>query len=78
MASALGGALRNVFLVGMGFATLALVSGFWLPSEATERAVESAQARDELPSSPADCERLLMAEMTTIDPEHEPVVAEKQ
>ena len=74
MAAALGSALRNVFLVGTGFAALALLSGALLPTEA----VESAQARDEVPSSPADCERLLMAEMATIDPEHEPVIVEKQ
>jgi EmrB/QacA subfamily drug resistance transporter len=78
MAAALGGALRNVFLVGMGFAALALLSGFWLPAEAVESAVESAQARDEIPSSPADCERLLMAEMTTIDPDNEPVIVERE
>jgi EmrB/QacA subfamily drug resistance transporter len=78
MASALGSALRNVFLVGMGFAALALLSGFWLPSEAVELAGESAKLRDEIPSSPADCERLLMAEMTNTDPEHEPVIAERE
>lgn len=76
MASALGGALRNVFLVGMGFAALALVAGFRLPAKAVEHAEEAAQK--EMPISPADCERLLIAEMSTIDPEHEPAIVERE
>jgi MFS family permease len=71
MAGAMAGALHNVFVTGVSFAVLALVSGFWLPSKVQPEA----EARDEapaIPRSPAECERLLMAEMTTIDPENEP------
>ncbi|HET9531769.1 MAG TPA: MDR family MFS transporter [Blastocatellia bacterium] len=59
----LSGALHNVFLVGVGLAGLALISGFWLPA---------AQTGPPIDMEPAQCERLLMAEMTTIDAEHEP------
>jgi EmrB/QacA subfamily drug resistance transporter len=58
METALAGALHKVFLVGAVFASLALISGFWLPP------VWAAHTA-------AECERLLMAEMTTIDSEHE-------
>ena len=77
MASALGGALRNVFLVGMGFAALALLSGFWLPKQGLESAEQSAQEKEHV-SSPAECERMLMAEMTTMDSEHEPAMVERE
>jgi EmrB/QacA subfamily drug resistance transporter len=59
----LSGALHNVFLVGVGLAGLAFLSGFWLPAAQTGPPIEM---------EPAQCERLLMAEMTTIDAEHEP------
>jgi EmrB/QacA subfamily drug resistance transporter len=59
----LAGALHNVFLVGVALAGLALLSGFWLPATHFGPSVQM---------QPAECERLLMAEMTTIDPEHEP------
>jgi hypothetical protein len=77
MEAALGGALRNVFLVGTGFAALALLSGFWLPSTDLRAAVRADQQPVKFSSSPAECERLLMAEMTTIDAEHEPVGVEE-
>ncbi|HKY05776.1 MAG TPA: MDR family MFS transporter [Blastocatellia bacterium] len=69
--SALSSSLHNVFLVGAIFATLALISGFWLPALKPG----AQQKRDEETATPAECERLLMAEMTTIDPENEPVAA---
>jgi EmrB/QacA subfamily drug resistance transporter len=70
MASAMAGALHNVFVTGVSFAILALVSGFWLPSRVQP---ESESAKEEtIPRTSAECERLLMAEMTTIDPENEP------
>jgi EmrB/QacA subfamily drug resistance transporter len=59
METALANALHKVFLVGTVFASLALVSGLWLP------AIET------FTHTAAECERLLIAEMTTIDPEHE-------
>jgi EmrB/QacA subfamily drug resistance transporter len=78
MEAALGSALRNVFLVGVVFAALGLLSGFWLPSAELKSATKADKEADKIPSSPAECERLLMAEMTTLDPEHEPVAAERE
>jgi hypothetical protein len=72
MSGALAGALHNVFLTGVAFAVLALVSGFWLPAGRIEMDTKAARAAQNIPSTPAECERLLMAEMTTIDPENEP------
>jgi EmrB/QacA subfamily drug resistance transporter len=72
MERAIGGALHNAFLVGGIVAALALISGFWLPSKRPAAKEEA----EKIASSPAECERLLMAEMTTIDPEHEPSAIE--
>lgn len=72
MSNALGGALRNVFMTGAAIAALALLSGFWLPPGH----LKPVDAEEKIPSSTAECERLLMAEMTTIDPEHEPAIEE--
>jgi hypothetical protein len=77
MASALAGALHNVFLTGAGIAVLALLSGFWLPAGQIEHETEAAREAKTIPRSPAECERLLIAEMTTIDSDHEPAMAEK-
>jgi MFS family permease len=68
MERAIGSALHNAFLVGGIVAALALISGFWLPSKRPALKEET----EKIASSPAECERLLMAEMTTIDAEHEP------
>jgi EmrB/QacA subfamily drug resistance transporter len=68
MSNALARALHNSFMVAGVFAALALVSGFWLPSTP----VKADKPAERAATSPAECERLLMAEMTTIDPEHEP------
>jgi MFS family permease len=68
--NALGDALHNVFIVGVIFASLSLISGFWLP---TRKVSMAERATEHLPASAVECEKLLMAEMTTIDPEHEPV-----
>lgn len=76
MEAALGGALHNVFLVGVVFATLALVSGFWLPAQRISPAVNPQPATNAVPGTEAECERLLMAEMTTLDAENEPAIAE--
>jgi fucose permease len=72
MSGALAGALHNVFLTGVAFAVLALLSGFWLPSGREQAKGRAAAAPEKMSRTPAECERLLMAEMTTIDPEHEP------
>ena len=84
METALAGALHNVFLVGTLFAVVGLVSGFWLPrrelisSEDARHTVQHSteKPREEIPSSAAECERLLMAEMTVIDSENEPAAVE--
>jgi EmrB/QacA subfamily drug resistance transporter len=72
MSGALAGALHNVFLTGVAFAFLAFLSGFWLPSGKVESESEGAKGPERIPRTSAECERLLMAEMTTISPEHEP------
>src|SRR5438128_146843 len=71
MQSALGGALRKVFIVGAIFAALALLAGFMLPKA---RTTTTASTPPENAPSVADCERVLMAEMTTMDAEHEPAM----
>jgi len=76
MAGVLGSALHNVFLVGVVLAALALVSGFWLPRVDTALSPERQHALAKAAASPAKCERLLMAEMTTLDSENEPAAAE--
>jgi hypothetical protein len=55
-----------------------LLSGFWLPAGRIEIETEAAREAQNIPQTPAECERLLMAEMTTIDAEHEPALAEKE
>jgi MFS family permease len=72
MQTALAGALHNVFLTGAAFAVMALLSGFWLPAERIEVETDAAREAETIPRTLAECERLLMAEMTTIDPDHEP------
>jgi EmrB/QacA subfamily drug resistance transporter len=75
MESALGRALHNVFLVGVAFAGFGLVSGFWLPSRRVGDA-PAARVTHHVATSAAECEQLLMAEMTAMDAEHEPVAVE--
>ena len=78
MSGALGGALHNVFLAGVAVAVLGLVSGFWLPAGQIKTQTETARKADNIPLSPAECERLLIAEMATIDPDHEPAMADRE
>jgi MFS family permease len=73
MSGALAGALHNVFMTGVAFAVLSLLSGFLLPAGQIRVETEAAREAESLPRSPAECERMLMAEMTTIDAENEPV-----
>lgn len=68
---ALTAAIHNVFWVGTVLAALALLVSFYLP-----RAGDSTTA----PPTEAECcaesgERMVMAEFTTLDPEHEPVAS---
>jgi hypothetical protein len=76
MASVLGGALHNVFNLGTALSALALVAGLWLPRMRTALRADQKRALDRAAGSPGDCERVLMAEMTTIDAEDEPAAAE--
>lgn len=78
MQTALAGALHNVFLTGAAFAVLALLSGFWLPAGRIEVETDAAREAENIPRTLAECERLLMAEMTTIDAEHEPAMSDRQ
>lgn len=75
MSGALAGALHNVFMTGVVFALLALISGFWLPAGQIQIGTDNPE---NVPRSPAECERMLMAEMATIDPENEPAMAERE
>ncbi|HXU10082.1 MAG TPA: MDR family MFS transporter, partial [Blastocatellia bacterium] len=77
MSGALGGALHKVFLTGAALACLAFLSGFWLPASQINAGTETAREADHIPQSPVECERMLMAEMTTIDAEHEPAMADR-
>jgi MFS family permease len=70
----LAGALHNAFLLGGVLAALALISAFWLPSKMSRVSAKT----ERVASTPAECERLLMAEMTTIDAEHEPSAIEPE
>jgi EmrB/QacA subfamily drug resistance transporter len=80
MEGALAQSLHNVFIVGAVFAALALVAGFLLPasvsSSTSEEPSEQSHHPTEAQSTVAECEKLLMAEMTTIDAEHEPKIIE--
>jgi len=78
MSGALGGALHNVFLTGAALAFLAFLSGFWLPASQVNAGTETAREEHHLPQSPAECERMLMAEMTTLDAEQEPAMENRQ
>ncbi len=68
---AMAGAIHNVFWVGAALASLALLVSFYLPrndSHTTEPPTE-----DECCAETG--ERMVMAEMTTLAPEHEPVAS---
>lgn len=71
LSAALGGALRWVFIGGLAFAVLSLIAGFMLP-RAPAATTESPEPK-ESPSA-ADCQRMLMAEMATMDADHEPAM----
>ena len=62
---ALAGALANSFWLAAGFAALAFVLLFWLPQQPGKPAEESCSVETG--------ERLLLAEMTTLDAGHEPL-----
>ncbi len=68
---ALADAMHTVFWTGTVLAALALLVSFYLPREG-ERGGEPP---DENSCTPEAGERMMMAELTTIAPEHEPVAA---
>jgi EmrB/QacA subfamily drug resistance transporter len=68
----MAGAIHNVFWVGTAFAVLALLVSFYLP-----RKGESTFERPEEEACSTETgERMMMAELTTIDPEHEPAATQ--
>lgn len=69
MESALADALHNVFVAGVMMSVLGLIIGFWLPARWDKGKMEPEPSA----VSPAECERLLMAELATIDAENEPI-----
>jgi EmrB/QacA subfamily drug resistance transporter len=71
MESALAGALHNAFLVGVVIAAFGLIAGFWLPSKKIGGQSEEEPGGRRIPHTSAECERLLMAEMTTTDSKHD-------
>jgi EmrB/QacA subfamily drug resistance transporter len=68
---AMAGAIHNVFWVGTALAALALLVSFSLPrhGDGTTRKLKESTCNAETG------ERMVMAELTTIDPENEPVAA---
>ncbi|HEX8748532.1 MAG TPA: MDR family MFS transporter [Pyrinomonadaceae bacterium] len=68
--SALASAIHNVFWVATVVAALALLASFALPRAGRDGA---SQPPSEENCSTEQCERLVAAEITTFDPEHEPV-----
>jgi hypothetical protein len=72
ISSALEDSLSNVFITGGVISALALLAGFRLPVDWSDTAATEGAKPQESSYGPAECERLLMAEMTTIDAEHEP------
>jgi hypothetical protein len=76
--AALSKALQDVFRLGMIVAGLSLLIVFWLPAK-----ISAHDGAAPKPPPPKACgaqsgERLVMAELTTIDAEHEPVAAEEE
>jgi hypothetical protein len=69
----LAGAIHNVFWVGTAMAALALLVSIRLPGGGDTSTTEA-------PTEETCCaetgERMMMAEFTTLDPEHEPVAAQ--
>jgi EmrB/QacA subfamily drug resistance transporter len=74
----LSDALQNAFIVGTIFSALGLLSGFWLPSMRSTVSEKVVRATEEVVSSSKECERLLMAEMATIDAENEPAALNRE
>lgn len=61
-------AIHNVFWIGTLLAALALLAAFYLP----RKGAKTVEPPNEEVCSAATGEQMLMAELTTIDPEHEP------
>jgi MFS family permease len=72
--SSMAGAIHNVFWVGTAFAGLALLVSFYLPRKRSGEGAADVPTREACGSQAG--ERMMMAELTTIDPEHEPAATE--
>jgi MFS family permease len=70
----MAGAIHRVFWVGTAFAGLALLVSFYLPRKKRREDADDWPTEDACRSQTG--ERMMMAELTTIDPEHEPVATE--
>jgi EmrB/QacA subfamily drug resistance transporter len=68
--------LKHVFRLGMIASCFALVIVFWLPTRITSRLGETAMQPHPKACESKTGERLVVAELTTIDPEHEPAAVE--
>jgi EmrB/QacA subfamily drug resistance transporter len=74
--NALSQGLKHVFRLGMIAAVVALLIVFWLPKKITSRIGEAAMPPPAKACDAKTGERLVVAELTTIDPEHEPAAVE--
>ena len=74
--SVLGGALHNVFTVGAILSVFGVGAGLWLPKMRAMLPPPQKEAVDKAAGSAAECERVLIAEMATLDPENEPAAVE--
>jgi Na+/melibiose symporter-like transporter len=71
--SAMAGAIHNVFWLGTALAFLALLGSLYLPRKEST----TTESPTEEMCSPETGERMLMAEQTTIDSQHEPLAANR-
>lgn len=78
MEGALAQALHKVFIVGAIFSAFALIAGFMLPASISKSTSKEESEKSLHPTKEqatiAECEKLLMAEMTTLDAENEPKI----
>lgn len=72
--NSMAGAIHNVFWVGTAFAGLALLVSFYLPRKRSGEGAADEPTREACGAEAG--ERMMMAELTTIDPKHEPAAAE--
>jgi EmrB/QacA subfamily drug resistance transporter len=76
--SALSAALRNVFLVGMIMSAIALFIVFRLPQKIAARADQTPMPPPAKACEAQSGERMVIAELTTIDADHEPTAVDEE